>query len=85
MTVSASPRTSCRSEARDRSELATPGGLVVGLDRDGVIVLDRRQPFPALSFRRYHYIGRLPEAWQRRLREALLAEGHRIARESEAS
>jgi hypothetical protein len=83
-TVAASPRTSSRTVPRDGSEFALPADVVDGLDRDGVIVLNRRQPFPAASFGHYRYIGRLPEPWQQRLRAALLAEGHRIARASEA-
>lgn len=83
-TIAASPRTSCKPTPRDRSEFALPAGIVEGLDRDGVIVLNRRQPFAAAAFRQYRYIGRLPEPWQERLRAALLAEGHRIAFASEA-
>lgn len=81
--VQACPRTSSRSQACDGHELAMPAGILKELERDGLIVLDRRQPFLALRFRSYRLIGRLPDAWQRRLHDALVAEGYRIARESE--
>jgi hypothetical protein len=81
-TVQACPRTSRRVEARGSHELAMPAGILAELERDGVIVLDRRQPFLAARFRSYRFIGNLPEAWQRQLHDALVAEGHRITRES---
>lgn len=83
LSVQACPRTSSRSQARGGNELAMPAGVLEELDRDGLLILDRRQPFLATRFKSYQLIGHLSEAWQRRLREALMAEGYRIARESE--
>ena len=50
-----------------------------------MIILDRQQNFSIRKFVGYRLIGRLPDEWQRRLGDALRAEGYRIARESEAS
>lgn len=83
LSVQACPRTSSRSYAHGGNELVMPAGILEELDRDGLLVLDRRQPFLAIRFKSYRLIGHLPEAWQRRLREALQAEGYRITRESE--
>jgi hypothetical protein len=48
-----------------------PGGVVSELDKDGVFLLDIPQSFSAVNFRRYKYIGLLPEEWRRKLRAAL--------------
>jgi hypothetical protein len=62
-----------------------PGGLASGLDRDGIVLLNLRRPFPAAEFRHYEYIGLLPDEWQEKLRAALIAQGRDIARESAKS
>jgi mRNA-degrading endonuclease toxin of MazEF toxin-antitoxin module len=70
-TVTACPRTTDRRSQSGRNGLFTPGGVADELDQDGVFLLDIPRPFPAVDFRRYKYIGLLPEEWRRKLGAAL--------------
>jgi hypothetical protein len=82
--IMACPRTSSRSKARGAGEILLPGGILNGLERDGVVILKIQRPFPAKNFRDYDYIGLLPEVWQDKLKYALLQLEEKITRESEA-
>ncbi len=82
--ILACPRTSSRSQACGVGEILIPGGILGGLERDGVVILRTQRPFPAKNFRYYDYIGLLPEAWQDKLKDALQRLAEKITRESEA-
>lgn len=84
-TVTACPRTSSQTRVRGAGELLMPGGILDGLERDGIILLKIQRPFPISNFRGYKYIGTLPSIWQDKLRDVLLQLAReKIARESEA-
>lgn len=85
--VVACPRTSTGAARGDGRTLWTPGGIVPGLERDGVVLLHRSQLFPVVNFRSpsYERLGCLPEQWQDRLRAALAPFEQAITRLSEDS
>jgi len=83
--VTACPRTSSQTHVRGAGELLMPGGILEGLERDGIILLKIQRPFPISNFRGYKSIGTLPSIWQDKLRDVLLQLAReKIARESEA-
>jgi mRNA-degrading endonuclease toxin of MazEF toxin-antitoxin module len=64
--ILACPRTTTiRSPQRG---IVTPAGILPDLDQDGFILLMLRRSFVAKGFRRFDYIGRLPEGWLQKIR-----------------
>jgi hypothetical protein len=65
--VVACPRTTLINQ-RHRG-LFTPVAVVEGLDREGIILLRHRRSFIAKDFRRFTYLGRLPDHWCQAIRD----------------
>lgn len=80
--VVACPRTSQVERNREKG-LLLPAGVVSGLDRDGVIVVEVRRNLIAADFRNYRHAGDLPLEWQERLRAELAKRASDVGRQSE--
>ena len=68
-TVIASPRTTIRGSRG----IMTPGGMLAGLDRPGIIVVGLRRTFRAKAFCGYEYAGRLPQEYIDEIEDYFLA------------
>lgn len=64
--VVACPRTT--QTTSPQHGLATPAGVLPGLDKRGFLLLKFRRPFIAKGFREYRYIGKLPHHWIEEIR-----------------
>lgn len=87
-TIAVHPRTSSQLEAEQLGRCwLMPGGIVPGLERDGMVLCYRSRRIGARDFRHCDRIGRLPELWLERLQREVdawrQAEGNRVAKESE--
>ncbi len=80
--VVACPRTTQAQVQAEGRALWTPGGIVPGLDKDGLVLLFKRQLFPVGNFRSpaYARLGCLSEEWQARLHAALAPYQQTLAR-----
>jgi hypothetical protein len=80
--VVACPRTSQVEHNREKG-LLMPAGIIAGLDREGVVLLEVRRALLARSFRDYRHAGSLPDSWKQELWSALNRWAERARRWSE--
>lgn len=73
--ITACLRTSSSISQKRKKGVYQPGGVLKGLNREGVILSAVRRPFEVRKFRDYTYEGQLPDEWVERLRQHLSSGG----------
>lgn len=73
--VTACLRTSSCTAQNKKRGIYQPGGVLKGLDREGIILSAVRRPFEVRKFRDYRYEGQLPDEWVEKLRQHLDSGG----------
>jgi hypothetical protein len=65
--VIACPRTSTGAPRRGAPAVQTPGGLIAGLDKAGVVLVAQWRAFALDAFAEYERLGQLNAAWTQRV------------------
>lgn len=73
--ITACLRTSSNISQKRKKGIYQPGGILKGLEREGVILSAMRRPFKVRKFRDYTYEGQLPDEWVEKLRRHLSSGG----------